>query len=501
MVTADWEDPDPHELISLNSAADWDQLVDLYRRGVANPKPLERCFEVARSNGAACVVVETRYLDLDFRSEFGALFSRAFKAIPDSARRLHFFASPVADGDITSLPDEALRSYLGYMVLRPPGLAPVGRTMLKPPPNLKDARLATVRERVTLFGQYLQVDAVPFMQQDAQLGCCATVATWVCHYSAYRRGEVARQEMADFTLQVDPRLGIGRLRPNPGLTTQQIVELLRVFGMPAIQASMAELDGFSPIFPWTPSKPGPVDAGKDHPGFWDYRVVPLICRYLNSRYALIACGNGHAVAICGYERRPNEPAPERDTALVYQDDAAGPYLVIDNVLNNRLTPWEVVIIPLPTKLWVGGEPVEYDGANELARLADLASQPPNSTNALLSLLHHNNLRLRTYAIPSSDFKNRLPCRGMDDVLVRAYRLARLPRFIWVVEALDRTRRDKGSAHVVGEAIYDSTSSQYDPEILACHVPGIAWIRKTDGSLNGPIACDPKPYETGCPLFV
>jgi hypothetical protein len=130
-----WEDPDPADVLALATDADWQALLDRYDQNLL-PRPLERCLEVARANGASTVVVETRYMDLDFRSEYSNFFSTTFAEIPDTAHRLHFFAAVIDPADLANLSEQVLKSYVGFVTVRPSPLGRVGRTMLRPPPDL-----------------------------------------------------------------------------------------------------------------------------------------------------------------------------------------------------------------------------------------------------------------------------------------------------------------------------------------------------------------------------
>jgi hypothetical protein len=62
----------------------------------------------------------------------------------------------------------------------------------------------SVTEPVNFFGQQLQAHGVPFAQQNAQLGACAQAAAWMCHFTAYLRGDTARRTKADLTLKLTP---------------------------------------------------------------------------------------------------------------------------------------------------------------------------------------------------------------------------------------------------------------------------------------------------------
>ena len=83
MPIAGWEDPDPADVLILAGVAEWQALAARYPS--RNGEPLLRCLEVARSNGALSVVIETRYMDPDYRSEYAALYARTFASQPDTA--------------------------------------------------------------------------------------------------------------------------------------------------------------------------------------------------------------------------------------------------------------------------------------------------------------------------------------------------------------------------------------------------------------------------------
>src|SRR5579863_10690207 len=91
MDVSDWDSPDPADVFQPSSEAEWDAALSRYL-GSVNDDPLRRCLQVARSLGAVTLVAETRYLDLDYRSEFSAYYSKQFGEIPDAAHRLHLFS-------------------------------------------------------------------------------------------------------------------------------------------------------------------------------------------------------------------------------------------------------------------------------------------------------------------------------------------------------------------------------------------------------------------------
>jgi hypothetical protein len=340
------------------------------------------------------------------------------------------------------------------------------------------------------------------MQQDTQLGRCAHVAAWTCHYAANLRGEVGRKTISDFATSTEAGLGLSRPVPSAGLTAFQMIEVLRLFDLPALFYNVNSLPRH-PAAPWArPDPTGPNDPNKPHPGFWDTRIFRICCRYLNSGFPVLVANRDHAFVLSGYKREPQAPGIPDRILFFRHDDQRGPYLTVQDVLadvdsvsNYSYSPWEALIVPLPRKLWLSPEPVEYKGGELLLGTIPAAiSKGVKSAADLDKLIKLNQLALRTYAITSNQFKVEVKDRLPPDLALR-YRAARFPRYVWVVEAIDRTLRKAAQPCVLGEAIFDATSSEPAPSCLAWHVPGYAWIRHTDSS-SEELACPAGPYISG-----
>lgn len=497
-----WDEPDPAEVFHPTTDPEWEQAFARYY-GSLNDLPLRRCVEVARSLGAETVVVETRYLDIDYRSEFSAYYSRQFADIPDSAHRIHFFARRLTSRSLWRLAGRS--DYLGYVVVRPASTGLVSRALLPPPPDLEAAVRTSVTERINFFGQHLEVRGVPFAQQDAQLGACAQAAAWMCHFTAYLRGDTARRTKADFSLKADASLQPNRAMPSGGLTVVQLSDLFRTFELPAMYYLVGDLP--SPGLPWQPADPVPPPpqpgAGPAAPGTWDHRIIPVACRHLNSGNPVLVGTNDHAFILCGYRRDHPQPGW---IEFVRHDDQAGPYRVVNDVLNDVdaatgkvYGPWRTMHVPVPEKVWLAPEAAEKKGGRFLLaasqQIAVIAGPNPPFT-PLQDLIAADRLALRTYAIRSNDFKSEIERRGLPTLIRREYRLARLPRFVWVVEAIDRQLRQAGDPCVLGEAVLDGTSSDHAPEEIALHVHGLMWLQQTSGKVRFPIVGDPGPYRSG-----
>jgi hypothetical protein len=516
---ASWEYPYPYALIELGGDADWRKLADIYvrqpvefetaqgiitskelARPVLTDRPFLRCLEVVRANGARTAIIETRYIDADYRSEYSHFYSKAFAHYEDSAHRIHFFTSHLAQDEVWRISRDP--GYLGYIIIRPHVRGVVGRTMLVPPPNLKGAVRTAVREQVDFFGQSLSVRAVPFMQQDSRLCACAQAAAWMCHYTAYRRGDraVRRRVIAEFTAAAEASLSAGRMVPSTGLTIEQLSQVLTGFGLPPIIEKIAHLDLSDMPPELRPDNSSSTD--KDRAA---NAAARLCCRYLNSGVPLIAIvgqwvqpatrSGHHAVVVCGYSR-PDSKGPIR---LIVNDDGRGPYLEVPDIRSDRDTDtqvrrdWQTLMIPVPEKLWMTGAGAERRGLLYLLAASREASREYPVARRILELREERELEVRTYFSTSNRFKERLRKRSSDPVVTREYAFARMPRFIWIVEAIDRRARDHGTQLgisyeenrcVVGEVIFDATSDDSDPRVVATRIPGLVSVRLSFAAASG-----------------
>ena len=474
-----WEDPDPADVVPLLASQDWDDLRSRYEPNLLR-RPFERCLEIAQAGGAQSVVIETRYVDLDYRSEYSSFFSKTFAEIPDTTHRLHFFDTDLSTEDLADLSDRTQAGYLGYLIVRPSRLGRVGRTMLVPPPDLADAVQTAVSDRVNFFGHVLEVSGVPFVQQDTQFGRCAHAAAWMCHHTAHLRGDVPPRPMADFSLLADASVAEGRPLPSQGLTGLQLSNLMRELDLPPIVYRMGSLPGSGQ----EPSLPAHSD--KDDPGTWDTRAIAVLCRFLNSSYPMLVGTHEHAFVIIGYRRE--ESAGKHWIRFIRHDDQRGPYLLVDNVLadidpatGDQHSPWQLLLAPVPNRLWLLPEAAERTGRALIQRYDALAG-----TDTLAGLDQVGRLTFRTVAMTSASYKQAAVQRGLDPQSARELRLARFSRLIWVVEAIDRQAREVGQPSVLGEVIFDSTSSDMAPGVLALRVPGALLVQQTDGTIRSPL---------------
>lgn len=454
--------------------ADWTRLVAESGGG----SRFARILDIARRNGCRTVLVENRYIDADYRSDYSAFWSKRFDSVSPFARRVHFFRARIEEQQLPELPSRP--GYLGYSVLRPVPHEDgrIGRTMLVPPRSLKRWVMADAEDEVSLFGTTLRVHGAPWSEQDGEFLRCAHAAVWACHYGAYRRGLVGRRLTAELVDLAPALLSAMRALPSPGLSGQQIQAIFHATGQPALLYSISNMPKVKGVEDPTPVL-DPDDPRKTLPaGLWDTRLFSVICRYLNSGFPVLVFNANHVIVLVGWYRR------EGKIRFIACDDQERPYEVISSPFTDRRKPWLAIMVPLPPKVLMSGEMAENWGWKVFRGFGSYPSVLPSWRDLAQSLAATPKaVSLRTFLRDGRDFKAGVAAQGRNSEVVRQLRFARLPHYVWIVEAQDRGLRDARKPSVIAEALFDPNSSDHDwraPRSDAISMPGLTVVRPPDG---------------------
>ena len=443
-------------------------------------RPLERAFEVAADLGCRTVVIENRYVDADYSSEYSAFWSQRFTDPPSFARRLHFFATEISADEIHCVDPETCE-YLGYVILRPVPHAPVGRALLRPPPALIAAKavLTEVDDNVSFFGTSLPVRGVPFSQQDGEYVRCAHAALWTCQYIIYRQRLIGRYTTADVIELSPTTLDLQRALPSKGMNVPQMQTVLSEMGLPPLTYLVGDLPTVLGIEDPAPP-PSPQNGDMLPAGRWDSRFVTIACRYLNSRLPVIVSAGTHTFLLVGYyfdsDGQSDADQPKR-IRFVVCDDQTGPYdLVVDPLSDDdHGGPWDVLMVPQPPKVFLTAEAAETSAYYML-------SQPvpgPAPLSKAISDKLGAGVRLRTFLMRGREYKSRLSAQDRFADVVRTLRLTPLSHYVIVVEAHDYGLRTESDRYVVAEFVYDATSYDLEPRALCVSYPEFTYVDPPD----------------------
>lgn len=438
-------------LVHFDAAHSWRDLIPICEPFLE--KSAAKRLKVRLDGVAKAVAIERHYIDRDYRDTFSHYHSKRFNTPNSRTLRLHFFDRAVSRLDLMDsgvLQD----AYCGYAVIRPTRPNSLGRTMLSPAklPSLQGAMLRTCRERITLQGTPLEIDAFPFISQDTDATVCAQSALWMLfryfstQYAHYR--EIRPFEITQLTKDYS----IGRLFPTHGLTDWQMGEACRQLGFAPMIYTRT---GFGTSF--------------DH----------LLYTHIESGVPVLATTHDHVFVAVGHRSDFSRGLPVDQrvpssffcTGYLINDDNAIPY---QNLWNTAQPPGglgtsrysladvESFIAPLPEKVFLAAE-------HHQKVVERLLADATLGTEKLAPTLHSSQLVLRSFLTSGRSFKQKLVERGMGHgQVIEAYRALPMPRFIWVTElSLAAEFPDR----CVGEVIWDATRNVHEVDgWMAIHYP-------------------------------
>jgi hypothetical protein len=195
------------------------------------------------------ILVESLYVDKDYRSTYYNFYSKKGLRYSPFCVRLHFLKAGVsltADLDLQSRITRLDEAYVGYMILRPTPITPIGRTVLSIHAKKSvDGAIIEGTHRVHLLGYRLEVKGFPYMQQHTDISVCAHAACWsiLRHYTQQHR-QYAEFLITDIT-QMASSTNPGGLSPSRGL---RIDQACRVFSRAGLFPDVYEKDEFPDNF-------------------------------------------------------------------------------------------------------------------------------------------------------------------------------------------------------------------------------------------------------------
>ncbi|MBB3695231.1 hypothetical protein [Sphingomonas sp. BK580] len=208
---------------------------------VAKKPQVRFLFGYLKELGCRTMIVERGYTDRNFLEDYAAYYVRCFEQYSRVCTRLHFVAREIDEKAVSAaiVADDAAalqEHYLGFLVIKPLPLTVIGRTCLLPYPATESRPrvFPTVQpQAVDLYGLKLQVETLPFQEQDREVAACASSALWTMLHSTSRLFQHAMPSPVEITKAATAHARVdGRTFPNGGgLNALQIADAIRSVGL------------------------------------------------------------------------------------------------------------------------------------------------------------------------------------------------------------------------------------------------------------------------------
>jgi hypothetical protein len=424
--------------LTLGSSADLAHLEQLIAPEYS-PKVVAQKLVDGLSNAVKGVMVESNYVDKDYRSTYYNFYAKKGQYYRADCVRLHFFDEMVSFSDKTyrlTCSDNRLEDhYFGYMVLRPTGIATIGRSILSPDVrNGARGFTITAHHKVHLLGYKLKIQGFPSMDQHVDISVCAHAACWsiLRHYS--ERYNVYREYLTHDITMMAQQFNPGGLVPSRGL---QISHAERVF---------QEAGTF------------PVHIARDINNKNDLAFYRQLSAYVESGFPLFAAmhSRGHAIAVIGLEWQKSHAATssglryawDEVESLAVVDDNQLPYLSIP-VAGGTLysaTDIDAFIVALPEKVFYPADAVDQLAPTlfKLGAVVDL----PKQDETIIRYFITTGSALRSFVRErESEF---------DPRLLQAIMTLPFSQFVWIVEF--STEAEWAAGQISARAVIDATAS-------------------------------------------
>lgn len=493
-----------------------------------NAMPIRSVVASLRAHFDVFGVLETPYRDLEFWDAYIGFYAEAFKPYPLNCKRVHFFSGDHARAQelVEAIlaghsPDEPRgtglphHEYRGYLVLRPLSSFCVARAAVtfdetpcgqKPgipvhPAETNTVPYCTARQKcsVNLLNGKFCISTPEFIQQDPNIGVCATASVWVSSNLMHSRFKTNR-----FGYRTITRQALGGSPGNPqasmfqaeelarGLSTREMKTALRATGAGTLDTRVAT--------PGQDPKSALWSACHFTYSMVESEIPVLLCTSGPNGENHVVVAVGHALpqrvdltkaepiaAWCGNARltRHRHYAISSLVRLYYaHDDSYGPFnrihfaegrspscrdrirgktlpkVVLDVGRDRSVRYLQEIVSPVPPMVRHGCMgPLEHV-ISVVEKYADAFSDTIPAATAFV---------WRSLLIEGAEFKRSVPRRGYSDELRAWYAQMHLPKYVWLYEFTLVHEEDQsdwlgisGDHRVIhGEFLYDATTPEYD----------------------------------------
>jgi len=461
-----------------------------------NTTPLGTILEQLNKPPLACetAIFEENYVDEDYQDEFTAFYGKAFKRYPHRCTRVHFFSDVIPTRTRIGF-SRYKESYLGFVILRPLDLQRVGRTILTPPVRSQDNEFITCKAKYPshIYGDRFEVQGMPFIQQDTQVGACAQASLWML--ARYMSQRFYCREYLPSEINALAKANVSGGRPLPaerGLTAMQILDALQGMGFPSVMYGINTVDYCSRHIESAFPEHGRTKDEKEKSKNLQRtaKLADIAYRYIESGLPVILGTADHAVVAVGhtYDHAVSNDgvAIKRIPSFFINDDASGPYqemLLFSNKPGKRsFLDVKVVITVAPPEVTLTGEEAERMAMKSVdGFLSEPLQNGGLSFNDILPAQRKDwgpwlkKKEYRTYLMRSvqlqQDIRTAMKAKNLHRAVGEKLLVLDYPKYVWVTEISSPAllnQATKGDRKCLGFVIVDTTAPSRTQGVIAMH---------------------------------
>lgn len=435
-------------------------------------------------------IFEEEYVDEDYQDEFAAFYSKAFKRYPHRCTRIHFFSDAIPQKTKRGF-RKYNKSYLGFVILRPTDLQRVGRTILTPPIQSSHNQFITCKTEfyAHIYGDVFTIKAMPFIQQDTQVGACAQASLWMLARYMGQQFNCSEFLPSKINALAKANIALGRSLPaERGLTPIQILDALQGMGFPSVMYMRESIDPcaahIDAAFPVTDEPEEQMELRRTA------KLADIAYRYIESGLPVILGTKDHAIVAIGhsYDHSANASvAIKRIPSFFINNDNTGPYqempLFEKNTEGLSFLNVNTIITVAPPEVTLQGEEAEKMATECVARaLREESPDRPHETikDFLIKMRPEfsdwiEQRECRTYLMRSvalqREIRRNMKLKNIARLVGNRLLVLDYPKYVWVTEISSSgllNDEDREGRKCLGCVIVDSTAPARTPGVIAMH---------------------------------
>jgi hypothetical protein len=184
------------------------------------------------------IIVEKDYTCLTFLEDYINYYAHCYTKYSKNCRRIHLFAEDFDETTFQSMLYfdcekqycKLWKSYLGCIVLKPLPKGVIGVTYLKTYNGDKerDRHYTAINpQTINLYGTSLKLTTMPFIEQDSNVGSCASTALWMAFQKTSELFHTKKPSPSEITLLAgSDSNNTGKIFPSRGLAIAQICKAI-----------------------------------------------------------------------------------------------------------------------------------------------------------------------------------------------------------------------------------------------------------------------------------
>ena len=190
-------------------------------------------------NGLNCktIIVEKNYTSLTFLEDYINYYAHCYTKYDKNCRRIHLFGKSFDEMSFQNMLysdkeeyNEFWKSYLGCIVIKPLPKGTIGVTYLETYDGDRPRNryyTAISHQTINLYGTSLKLNTMPFLEQDSNVGSCASTALWMAFQKTSELFHTPRPSPSEITLLAGTDLyNTGKIFPSKGLELSQICKAI-----------------------------------------------------------------------------------------------------------------------------------------------------------------------------------------------------------------------------------------------------------------------------------